>query len=52
MGPQTAVLSYSENYAGWTRKVVRFVRKLNQAATKPLVITAHRLARALKASTE
>ena len=50
VGPQTAALSYNTYHMGWTRKVVRFMRRMQQAATKPLVITAHRLARALKAS--
>jgi hypothetical protein len=51
VGPQTAVLSYTAVNAGWTRKVVRFLRRLHQSATKPLTITAQRIARAMRAST-
>ncbi len=50
IGPQTAALSYDAKYASWTRKVVRSLRRLQEAATAPLVMSAQNLARALKAS--
>lgn len=50
IGPQTAALSYDAKYASWTRKVVRSLRRLQEAATAPLVMSAQNIARALKAS--
>ena len=47
---QTAALSYDAKYASWTRKVVRSLRRLQEAATAPLVMSAQNIARALKAS--
>jgi hypothetical protein len=52
IGPQTAALSYNEHHASWTRKVLRFLHRLNAATTGPLVVSAKRIARALKASIE
>ncbi len=49
VGMQTAALSYDANYMGWTRKVVRTMRRLQMAATRPLVVSAQRIARAIKA---
>lgn len=49
-GLQTAALSYDAHFAGWTRKVVRFMRRLQDATTRPLVISAQKVARALKSS--
>ncbi|MEO5953982.1 MAG: transcriptional regulator [Chloroflexia bacterium] len=51
IGMETAALRYTETYGSWTRKVLRYLRKLRQAATRPLVITAHGIARALGAGT-
>lgn len=51
VGPQAAALSYDANYVGWTRKVLRSLSRLNEATTRPLVITAQRLSRALRATT-
>ncbi|HUP27137.1 MAG TPA: DUF4032 domain-containing protein, partial [Chloroflexia bacterium] len=50
VGPQTAALSYDATYASWTRKVVRTLRRLQEAATSPLVVSAQRITRAIKAS--
>lgn len=50
VGLHTAALSYDHNYASWTRKVVRSMRRLQEAATRPLMVTAERITRALKAS--
>jgi hypothetical protein len=47
MGPQTAAISYTENYGPWTRRVLRYLRRLQVAATRPFVVTAQRLARAV-----
>lgn len=52
VGMQTAALSYDANYMGWTRKVVRTMRRLQMAATRPLVVSAQRIARAIKAAEE
>lgn len=49
VGMETAALRYTETYGTWTRKVLRYLRKLRQAATRPLVITAQGIARALGA---
>ena len=50
IGPHTAALSYDAQYGSWTRKVVRFLLRLRQNTTRPLVVSARRVARALKAS--
>ena len=50
IGPHTAALSYDAQYGKWTRKVVRFLQRLQQNTTRPLVVSARRVARALKAS--
>ncbi len=50
-GLQTAALSYDAHFAGWTRKVVRFMRRLQDVTTRPLVVSAQKIARALKSST-
>lgn len=52
VGPQTAALSYDAKYASWTRRVLRSLRRLHEAATKPLVLTARNIGRALSASDE
>jgi hypothetical protein len=49
VGMETAALRYTESYGVWTRRVLRYLRKLRQAATRPLVITAQTIARALGA---
>lgn len=49
-GLQTAALSYDAQFATWTRKVVRFLRRLQEATTRPLVISTQKIARAVKAS--
>ncbi len=50
IGMETAALRYTETYGSWTRRVIRYLRKLRQAATRPLVITAQTIARALGAA--
>jgi hypothetical protein len=50
MGLHTAALSYDAQYGRWTRRVVRFLSRLQQSATRPLVVSAKRVARALNAS--
>ena len=50
IGLHTAALSYDAQFGRWTRRVVRFLRRLQTATTRPLVISARRIARALKAS--
>lgn len=50
IGPQTAALSYDAKYGGWTRRVINFFNRLHAAATEPLVVSARRIARAIKAS--
>lgn len=47
IGPQTGAISYTENYGPWTRRVLRYMRRLQLAATRPFVVTAQRLARAI-----
>src|SRR5438128_1849037 len=37
IGPHTAALSYDAQYGSWTRKVVRFLLRLRQNTTRPLV---------------
>jgi hypothetical protein len=49
IGMETAALRYTETYGVWTRRVLRYLRKLRQAATHPLIITAQTIARALAA---
>lgn len=51
IGMETAALRYTETYGSWTRRVLRYLRKLRQAATRPLVVTAQAMARALKPGT-
>lgn len=48
--PHEAVLSYNARHASWTRKVARSLRRLQQAATAPFVVTTQHIARALNAS--
>jgi hypothetical protein len=38
IGPEAATLSYGEKHAAWTRKVLRSLRRLQRAATKPLAL--------------
>ncbi len=52
VGPQTAALSYDAKYASWTRRVLRSLRRLREATTKPLALTARNIGRALSASDE
>jgi len=52
VGPQTAALSYNAKHASWTRKVVRYLRRLQKAATAPLALSAQAIGRALGASRE
>lgn len=49
VGVQTAALSYDEKYATWTRKVARSLRRLQEAATRPLALSAQAIARAIRA---
>ncbi|MGA7731808.1 MAG: transcriptional regulator [Chloroflexia bacterium] len=49
IGMETAALRYTEAYGVWTRRVLRYLRKLRQTAARPLVITAQTIARALGA---
>lgn len=49
IGMETAALRYTEAYGSWTRRVLRYLTRLRQAATRPLVITAQTIARALRA---
>lgn len=50
VGPHEAASSYNAKHASWTRKVVRYLRRLQRAATAPLALTAQHVARALGAS--
>ena len=50
VGPRTAALSYNAKHASWTRKVVRYLRRLQRAATAPLALSAQAIGRALGAS--
>jgi hypothetical protein len=52
VGVQTAALSYDEKYASWTRKVTRSLRRLQEATTRPLVLSAQAIARAIRASVD
>jgi len=47
IGMETAALRYTETYGTWTRRVLRYLRKLRQAATRPLVVTVQGIGRAL-----
>jgi hypothetical protein len=47
IGPQTAAISYTEHYGPWTHRVLRYLQRLQVAATRPFVVTAQRLARAV-----
>lgn len=49
VGPEAAAHSYDEHHASWTRKVVRSLRRLESAATRPLVVSAKGIGRALRA---
>lgn len=49
IGPEAAARSYDEQYITWTRKVVRSLRRLQGAATRPLVVSAQGVGRALMA---
>jgi uncharacterized ParB-like nuclease family protein len=49
VGPEEAVEQYGEMYGGWTRKVLRYLGRLREAAVQPLIITGQRLARATHA---
>ena len=50
VGVQTAALSYDEKYASWSRKVARSLRRLQEATTRPLVLSGQAIARAIRAS--
>jgi hypothetical protein len=50
VGPREAASSYNAKHASWTRKVVRYLRRLERAATAPLALTAQHITRALRAS--
>ncbi|MEO8289119.1 MAG: DUF4032 domain-containing protein [Chloroflexota bacterium] len=47
IGPRTAAISYSENYGAWTRRVLRYLRRIQHVAARPFVVTAQTLARTL-----
>ena len=42
IGPEAATLRYSEKHAAWTRKVLRSLRRLQQAALQPLSLGKRR----------
>ncbi len=48
MGPRTAAISYTEHYSAWTRRVLRYLRRLQSAAARPFTVTAQRLTRAVR----
>lgn len=50
IGIETATHQYVEAYGSWTRRVLRYLRRLREAATRPLVVTAQGIGRALKGS--
>ena len=52
LAPQEATMSYYEQNAGWSRKVVRYLRRLQRAATAPLVLSAQHIARALTTTSD
>ncbi len=52
LGIHTAALEYDARYASWTRKVVRKLRRMHEAAIEPFVTSARSIARALKACNE
>jgi hypothetical protein len=43
IGPESATLSYSEKHAAWTRKVLRGLRRLQEAASQPLALRRRRV---------
>src|SRR5215212_10296250 len=49
VGADTAVRSYDARYNTWQRRVGRFLRRLLEQASRPLVITRDLLRRALAA---
>jgi hypothetical protein len=49
VGDTTAVLSYDAQYGRWTRRVLRGLQRLTAQTTRPLVLSAARLKRALAA---
>jgi hypothetical protein len=48
IGPRTAAISYVEQYSAWTRRVLRYLRRVQSAAARPFVVSAQMLARAVK----
>jgi hypothetical protein len=48
IGIETAAHQYAEAHATWTRRVLRYLRRLREAATRPWVPTAHGIGRALQ----
>ena len=50
IGTQTAALRYDAQYGRWNRRVVRFLHRMQDAAFRPLTLTAQKLARAMRAS--
>lgn len=48
IGIETAAHQYAEAHATWTRRVLRYLRRLREAATMPLVVTAQEIGRAFK----
>jgi hypothetical protein len=52
VGLETAALSYDAKYATWTRRVLRSLRRFNEAAARPFVVTGRMIRRALSASDE
>ena len=49
VGSMTAVMSYDARYASWTRRVLRTLRSRLGQTTRPLVVSAARIRRALGA---
>lgn len=47
IGPHTAAISYTENYSAWTHRVLRYLRRMQEAAARPFVITAQTITRAI-----
>ncbi len=47
--PKEMALSYNARNATWTRKVVRYLRRMQRAATAPLVLSAQHITRAIGA---
>jgi hypothetical protein len=48
IGIETAAHQYAEAHATWTRRVLRYLRRLREVATMPLVVTAQEIGRAFK----